>query len=180
MWTQRAGRAGRSPSIEAKAILLAQKSVLQQIKATSKPPAKVKASVAKLRLPKSKSKGTRKATQKQKRLLAMKVPLVQRRPKKPVKPKKSKRARVEVAGDNSPLSLRSTGTVDEPSDDRDGPVDDTVLDRLAEDENSDSSRVFRKNVEPSLREYISTSNCRRETADLYFDNPPGRSEQFLC
>ncbi|KAF9239710.1 hypothetical protein BU15DRAFT_46435 [Melanogaster broomeanus] len=41
------------------------------------------------------------------------------------------------------------------------------------------SSVLRRKVEPVLREWVETEDCRREIADRFFDNPPGRSRESL-
>ncbi|KAK6993268.1 P-loop containing nucleoside triphosphate hydrolase protein [Favolaschia claudopus] len=96
VWIQRAGRAGRSRSLQARAILLAEKSMFQRRKKRRKP-----------------------------------------------------------GGDaeNSVPALRPDG---------DGP-------ELAEP--LDDSKKWGKNVDPALREYISTKKCRCKITDQYFNNP---------
>ncbi|KAJ7875583.1 P-loop containing nucleoside triphosphate hydrolase protein [Mycena olivaceomarginata] len=41
-------------------------------------------------------------------------------------------------------------------------------------------RVWGKNVDPVLREYISTALCRRDIADKHFNNPPRRAPTGPC
>ncbi|KAK7043414.1 bloom syndrome, partial [Favolaschia claudopus] len=40
--------------------------------------------------------------------------------------------------------------------------------------------VWGKNVDPIVREYISTAQCRRDVADEHFDNPPRRAPTGPC
>ncbi|KLO05452.1 P-loop containing nucleoside triphosphate hydrolase protein, partial [Schizopora paradoxa] len=90
VWHQRAGRAGRSPAIQAEAIMLVQSSVVQTVKQTAK------SNAAK---------------------------------RKKDNPKPVPKADLESVN-------------------------------------------YRRKVEPALREYITSTDCRRDTIDTYFDNPP--------
>ncbi|EIW75948.1 P-loop containing nucleoside triphosphate hydrolase protein [Coniophora puteana RWD-64-598 SS2] len=51
-----------------------------------------------------------------------------------------------------------------------------VKSRRRENDMSDGEeqQVYRKKVEPALRQWIETTGCRRDVADEYFDNPSGR------
>ena len=42
-------------------------------------------------------------------------------------------------------------------------------------ENEEVCVAYRKKVEPALHEWVETEDCRRDIADKFFDNPPGRS-----
>ncbi|KAF8446420.1 P-loop containing nucleoside triphosphate hydrolase protein [Boletus edulis BED1] len=42
-------------------------------------------------------------------------------------------------------------------------------------EEEEGNVAYRKKVEPALREWVETEDCRRDVADKFFDNPPGRS-----
>ena len=45
------------------------------------------------------------------------------------------------------------------------------------EENNEEEEVcvaYCKKVEPALREWVEMEDCRREIADKFFDNPPGR------
>ncbi|KAI9069772.1 P-loop containing nucleoside triphosphate hydrolase protein, partial [Trametes sanguinea] len=97
IWLQRAGRAGRSPVVRARAIMLVQESVVQEVKS---------------------KKG-------------------------------------EVAAEESDSDFYE----------EEEHVEDQV-------ETKREKRVFKKNVEGALREWIETKGCRRAVADAYFDNPP--------
>ncbi|KAG9310613.1 P-loop containing nucleoside triphosphate hydrolase protein [Chiua virens] len=49
---------------------------------------------------------------------------------------------------------------------------------IVDGENNDEeegSIAYREKVEPALREWVETEDCRRDVADKFFDNPPGRS-----
>ncbi|KAH6866275.1 P-loop containing nucleoside triphosphate hydrolase protein [Coprinopsis sp. MPI-PUGE-AT-0042] len=95
VWIQRAGRAGRSPEINARAILLVERSVFQCRKAKTKDPDLVLDDVSS-----------------------------------------------NESGDNDPLLRPKDG--------------------------------WMKNVDPHLRRWIETDECRRDVLDRYFGNPPGR------
>ncbi|KAK7027844.1 bloom syndrome [Favolaschia claudopus] len=41
-------------------------------------------------------------------------------------------------------------------------------------------KVWGKNVNPIMRQYISTKHCRRDMLDLYFNNPPRKSPTGEC
>jgi bloom syndrome protein len=106
IWIQRAGRAGRSPQINARAILMVEKSMFRW----------------------------------------------------------QKKKRKNNDNDNS---------------DESGASDD--------DDETDSEEVGRdsetmewgKKVEPDLRKWIETKECRREIADKYFNNPPDRRREYF-
>lgn len=49
----------------------------------------------------------------------------------------------------------------------------------AEVDDDGSAESFRKTIDPSMRQYIITKECRRDEADDYFDNPPGRKGKFM-
>ncbi|KAJ7082066.1 P-loop containing nucleoside triphosphate hydrolase protein, partial [Mycena belliarum] len=100
VWTQRAGRAGRSPELQARAILLVEKSMFQRKK-------------------KRKRKG-------------------------------------------------GTAAADPDSSDSESDSD-------SENEVPDDGKTWAKNVDPIMREYITTKLCRRDMADRYFNNPPRRA-----
>ncbi|KAF8207647.1 P-loop containing nucleoside triphosphate hydrolase protein [Mycena galopus ATCC 62051] len=108
VWTQRAGRAGRSLGIQARAILLVEKSMFKRRK-------------------KRKPGGDRPA---------------------PAPDPDSSESDSDSDAENPTASAR--------------PVDDGM--------------EWGKNVDPVLRQYISTKLCRRDMSDRHFNNPPRRGE----
>ena len=67
------------------------------------------------------------------------------------------------------------------ADDVDSESDDLQSDEDGEEEvGGDSDKMeWGKKVEPELRRWIETEDCRRDVADQYFDNPPLRQGQKL-
>lgn len=132
IWMQRAGRAGRSREVNARAILLYEKSVFQH---------------QKKKRPKRKTDGTD-----------------------------------PMPGDDEDegLSTKEGNEDDENNvdeEDMDIPVGDGEAERnnLKDD---DGHYEWRKKVEDALRKWITTEGCRRDVADVYFSNPPGRKGMF--
>lgn len=53
---------------------------------------------------------------------------------------------------------------------------DANIAEIVDGENNDEQEgivTYRKKVEPALREWVETEDCRRDVADKFFDNPPG-------
>ncbi|KAF8816985.1 P-loop containing nucleoside triphosphate hydrolase protein [Phlegmacium glaucopus] len=128
IWMQRAGRAGRSQEVNARAILLFEKSIFQRQK------------------------------------------------------KKCHKGKTDVA-DPTPEDDQDDGlSVNEGNDDDEGNTDEEDKDPSVEDQeverdgpkDDDSHYEWRKKVEHSLQRWIETEACRRDVADEYFSNPPGR------
>ncbi|KAF6755179.1 P-loop containing nucleoside triphosphate hydrolase protein [Ephemerocybe angulata] len=109
VWIQRAGRAGRSPTIQARTILLVEPSVFQRVKAT-KPSGE---------------------------------------------------------GDEEGQESDGGGDADEDGDEGD--------EEVVDDEDAAPADVkYKKKVEPALRDYIETGDCRRDVVDAHFGNPASR------
>ncbi|KAJ7114322.1 P-loop containing nucleoside triphosphate hydrolase protein [Mycena epipterygia] len=125
VWTQRAGRAGRSPELHARAILLVEKSMFQRRK--------------------KRKRGAGK--------------------EKPVAPE--------------PESSDSDSGSDSGAED--SPESNAPRGRgKAMTADPDDGLEWGKNVDPILREYISTAECRRDMSDLHFKNPPRHPPMGEC
>ncbi|KAJ7512821.1 P-loop containing nucleoside triphosphate hydrolase protein, partial [Mycena galericulata] len=126
IWTQRAGRAGRSPDLQARAILLVEKSMFQR---------------------------------------------------KKKRKKKGKNGEATAYPDSSD-SGSSSGSDDEG--DAGGPSSSDGGYAKDSQKEPNDGKVWAKNVDPVMREYITTKLCRRDMADRYFNNPPRRPPTGDC
>ncbi|KAJ7761543.1 P-loop containing nucleoside triphosphate hydrolase protein [Mycena maculata] len=124
IWIQRAGRAGRSPELQARAILLVEKSMFQRKK-------------------KRKRKG---------------------------------KAKGEAAADPDSSDSGSSSESEDEGGAAAVPKSAGGFYALDSVEEPNDGKVWVKNVDPILREYITTKLCRRDMADRYFSNPPRRRE----
>ncbi|KAJ7149091.1 P-loop containing nucleoside triphosphate hydrolase protein [Mycena filopes] len=123
VWIQRAGRAGRSPELQARAILLVERSMFQRRK--------------------KRKRGAGKA---------------------PAKPSREPDSSDSDSGSDSDADDRHVPNVQEHADAASSPHEAVA-------EPADG-KEWGKQVDPVLREYISTVDCRRDASDRYFDNPP--------
>ncbi|KAJ7782372.1 P-loop containing nucleoside triphosphate hydrolase protein [Mycena maculata] len=128
IWIQRAGRAGRSPELQARAILLVEKSMFQRKK-------------------KRKRKG---------------------------------KAKGEAAADPDSSDSGSSSESEDEGGAAAVPKSAGGFYALDSVEEPNDGKVWVKNVDPILREYITTKLCRRDMADQYFSNPPRRPPTGDC
>ncbi|KAJ6526206.1 P-loop containing nucleoside triphosphate hydrolase protein [Mycena sp. CBHHK59/15] len=135
VWTQRAGRAGRSPELQARAILLVERSMFQRRKKRKR---------------KARAKPTR-----------------------------------EPESSDSDDSSSESGADEPPPPPPELPPDTTS--RTLEPPTAPTQIAepadgleWGKAVDPVLREYISTVNCRRDMTDRHFNNPPRRPATGEC
>ncbi|KAJ7152391.1 P-loop containing nucleoside triphosphate hydrolase protein [Mycena filopes] len=125
VWIQRAGRAGRSSELQARAILLVERSMFQRRK--------------------KRKRGAGKAS---------------------TKPSREPESSDSDSGSDSDADDRHVPNVPVPED-----ADAASSSHAAVAEPADG-KEWGKQVDPVLREYISTVDCRRDASDRYFDNPP--------
>ncbi|KAJ7774230.1 P-loop containing nucleoside triphosphate hydrolase protein [Mycena maculata] len=125
VWVQRAGRAGRSPELHARAILLVEKSMFQHRKKRKRGAGKAKAKPA-----------------------------------------------PEPDSSDSDSSSNSDG--DEPA------ANNVAATSTAAVNPEDDGKEWGKQVDPALREYICSIDCRHDATDRYFDNPPRRPLTGEC
>ncbi|KAJ7199390.1 P-loop containing nucleoside triphosphate hydrolase protein [Mycena pura] len=133
VWTQRAGRAGRCPELQARAILLVERSMFQRRK--------------------KRKRGAGKAN-------AL-----------PTREPESSDSESDSDSDTEerPAEHPAIGTVTpQPQTDAD-PVQDPSQQLTP---GSADGLEWGKKVDPVLREYISSLDCRRDAADRHFNNPP--------
>ncbi|KAF8154045.1 P-loop containing nucleoside triphosphate hydrolase protein [Crassisporium funariophilum] len=154
VWIQRAGRAGRSPDINAQAILLYEQSMFKQKR-------------------KRKRKGRKHAqrtTNTDSDLGEDEIELTDGEDDEMI---------LEDEGDNK---LEDDPPEEEGDDDMeigDGGDNEEELEAEPE-EDKDDGKEWGKKVEQDLRRWIETQHCRRNITDTYFDNPPGRKcESFV-
>jgi bloom syndrome protein len=131
VWTQRAGRAGRSPELHARAILLVEKSMFQRRKKRKRGAGKAKA------------KTTR-------------------------EPESSDSDSSSESGADEPPATNATEQPPVPAGNSEPAVQQTETAEPAD------GLEWGKQVDPVLREYISSVACRRDMSDRHFNNPPRR------
>lgn len=124
VWIQRYGRAGRCFDIQARAVMLVEKSMFQRKK--------------------PRKGGTAPA---------------------PAEPELGAHSDSDSSSDESDAEVAAGKSVPKKAD--------------AASVDLNDGRVWGKNVDPVLREYISTALCRRDIADKHFNNPPRRGKSFL-
>lgn len=134
VWTQRAGRAGRSPELHARAILLVEKSMFQRRKKRKRSNAKVK-------------------------------------PTREPESSDSDDSSSESDADEPapPLVQSANGIIARGS-------QTTQPTQTAEPADG---LEWGKAVDPIMREYISTLECRRDMTDAHFNNPPRRRKYLI-
>ncbi|KAJ7718342.1 P-loop containing nucleoside triphosphate hydrolase protein [Mycena metata] len=132
VWTQRAGRAGRSPELQARAILLVECSMFQRRK-------------------------------------------------------KRKRGATKGKAQSNPEPESSDSDSGSDSDQDERPIPNAHTDAATAHDPAQQltpepadEQEWAKKVDPVLREYISTVNCRRDASDLHFNNPPRSPPSGEC
>ncbi|KAJ7812305.1 hypothetical protein B0H14DRAFT_2857217, partial [Mycena olivaceomarginata] len=125
VWIQRYGRAGRHFDIQARAVMLVEKSMFQRKK--------------------PRKGGTAPA---------------------PAEPELGAHSDSDSSSDESDADVAAGKSVTKKAD--------------AASVDLNDGRVWGKNVDPVLQEYISTALCRRDIADKHFNNPPRRAPTGPC
>ncbi|GLB46004.1 putative P-loop containing nucleoside triphosphate hydrolase protein [Lyophyllum shimeji] len=153
VWIQRAGRAGRSPDINARAILLYEESMFKR----------------KRKRKRKRSKRARRTADTDSDLTEDEVEFTEGGDDEMVLEGEGDDEMEEEGDDGPEAEGRDEMEVDDGGDNKGG------LEAEPE-EDDDDGKEWGKKVEEDLRRWIETNHCRRDVADTYFDNPPGRKQ----